>query len=133
MITRGKWGSRPPDYSAYTAQNAQRALAAACHARKLSSCRSKLQLGRRLSASGVPPQLVRKVAEEPDWREGRAEKQLRVQKEDAIECEASEGVAADGMEGPYVPLQTAEEDDEKQTPQLESQILIPETPRCSMP
>ena len=125
-------GKKTPDYSAYTDRNTQRALAAACRARKLSSCGSKLQLARRLSASGVPPQLVQKVANEPDWRESYKHEKGSGKKETLTERKVSVEGDFEIARPSLFDIQTAGEDDETQPPILDSQYLIPETPRSNM-
>ena len=133
LITRGSWGKNRPDYSAYTDQNTQRTLAAACRARKMSSCGSKQQLARRLSASGVPPHLVKEVSKEPDWRDAYRKRLSREQGENLGESKTREGTVFSCADGTQFSQQTAGEDDETQPPQLESQDMILETPRSAMP
>ena len=84
LISRGSWGKKRPDYSAYTEKNTQRALAAACRARKLSSCGSKIQLVRRLSASGVTPHLVKEMSLVPDWRKSYNKKPSGAQRNGSV-------------------------------------------------
>ena len=82
---------------------------------------------------GIPRQLVKEIAKEPDWRKAYKKRQCPSHENNQSFLRGSEKDGKDRVGGEQVNLQTVGEDDETQAPALELETVIPETPLSEMP